>query len=83
MGFSDKVIEEAWQRSGGHCECKRESHNYHYGRCNKQLVWSSRGKDWQSGCWEAHHTTAGGPDVLSNCEILCCQCHKDTASYGR
>jgi 5-methylcytosine-specific restriction endonuclease McrA len=31
--------------------------------------------------WEAHHITAedaGGKDILSNCEILCQQCHKMT-----
>jgi len=52
-------------------------------RCNKQLVWENRGKTGQRGCWEAHHITAGGPDIVSNCEILCCDCHAGTGSYGR
>jgi len=83
MGFPSSVVEAAWKRSGGLCECRRERHTYHTGRCNKQLGWENRGKDGYRGCWEAHHINAGGPDTLSNCEILCCQCHKDTGSYGR
>lgn len=83
MAFSNNIIELAWKRSNGHCECRRRSHNHYYTRCNKQLVLSNRGKDSHRGCWEAHHVTAGGPDTLSNCEILCCDCHKATRSYGR
>lgn len=33
-----------------------------------------------------HHKVselAGGSNGLSNCEVLCIKCHKDTASYGR
>ena len=85
MAFSDKVVEEAWKRSGGHCECKRE-HCGHGARCNKQLVWDNRGRDGARGAWEAHHITSSnneGPDILSNCEIICIECHKNTRSYGR
>ena len=35
---------------------------------------------------EAHHktsVTAGGGDNLSNCQILCIPCHKDTHTYGK
>lgn len=52
-------------------------------QCNKQLVYENRGKTGQRGCWEAHHVTAGGPDTASNCEILCCECHAGTGTYGR
>jgi hypothetical protein len=34
----------------------------------------------------AHHTVsqaAGGPDILSNCEILCWPCHEATPTFGR
>ena len=82
MAFSNEIIEQAWKRSGGKCECRRRSHSHFYIRCNKQLVWLNRGKDGARGCWEAHHKTAGGPDTFSNCEILCCDCHKLTRSYG-
>jgi len=82
MSFPLSVVQAAWNRAGGKCECRRRSHNHYYVRCNKQLVWGNRGKDGQRGCWEAHHISAGGPDILSNCEILCCDCHKATRTYG-
>ena len=82
MAFTLSVIESAWRRARDKCECKRSTHQHSYGRCNKQLVWANRGKEGSRGCWEAHHKTAGAPDTLSNCEILCCDCHKKTRSYG-
>jgi 5-methylcytosine-specific restriction endonuclease McrA len=80
MAFSEDVVKEAWKRSGGRCECKREQHG-HTGRCYKELKLESRGKESEYG-WEAHHIAAGGPDTVSNCEILCQKCHKATVSYG-
>ena len=50
------------------------------------MNWYARGKDYDPGGWEAHHKTAaasGGSDTLSNCEILCIPCHKNTRTYGR
>lgn len=85
MAFSQEVIRQAWERAGGRCECQRVSCGRHLGRCNKQLVWGNHA-DGQRGAWEAHHKTAvssGGGDVLSNCEILCLECHRRTKSYGR
>ncbi len=70
MVFSDEVIRQAWQRAGDNCE-----------RCNKALLFASRGKELEGG-WEAHHKIASGPDTLANCEILCQPCHKNTKSYG-
>lgn len=35
---------------------------------------------------EAHHkhsVRAGGSDTLSNCQILCVNCHQETRTYGR
>jgi 5-methylcytosine-specific restriction endonuclease McrA len=80
MAFSESVVKQAWDRSGGKCECKRAAHG-HTGRCNHTLLWSSQGKDTDFG-WEAHHINANGPDTLSNCEILCQTCHKKTGTYG-
>ena len=85
MAFSKETIEAAWRRAGGKCECRRKTHNHAYGRCNKTLSFDNRGKDGVWGAWEAHHITAvssGGSDTLSNCEILCIECHKNTGSYG-
>jgi hypothetical protein len=47
MGFSEDVIEQAWNRSGGKCECKRWTHNQNYSRCSIQLVKYIRGKEAQ------------------------------------
>lgn len=76
MAFPDSVVQQAWQRAGGRCECTRITHG-HGARCNKQLVWANRGREGR-GAWEAHHRRKGGPDTLSNCEILCWDCHKRT-----
>lgn len=35
---------------------------------------------------DAHHkhsVNAGGSDTLSNCQILCTDCHKATKTYGK
>lgn len=81
MTFSDTCVAAAWQRAGGRCECERTTHG-HSGRCGKTLSWNNRGREgW--GAWEAHHITAGGPDIASNCEILCWDCHKQTKTFGR
>ena len=84
MAFSDSVVQQAWQRSGGCCECVRSTHG-HAGRCDVRLIWGARGNDKVLGGWEAHHKTsveAGGSDALSNCEILCIPCHEKTRTYG-
>ncbi len=86
LGFSDDVILQAWQRAGGRCQCELKGCG-HTGRCNKSLVWENRGKEGKRGAWEAHHITAqsakSSTDTLSNCRILCLDCHKNTRSYGR
>ena len=81
MAFSEDTIKKAWQRADGKCECRRSSHNHPYTRCNKELVWENRGRESGRGSWEAHHKTSiqsGGDDSLSNCEILCWDCHSLT-----
>lgn len=78
--FPQSVVDDAWNRSGGRCECDRSSHAHRI-RCTKQLSKGSRGKDSDMG-WEAHHKNSNGPSTLSNCEILCQMCHKNTRSYG-
>lgn len=83
MPFSEDVKLQAWKRAGGRCECKRVSCG-HSGRCNKQLVYSNH-SEGQRGAWEAHHVISesnGGSDTLSNCQVLCLDCHKNTKSYG-
>ncbi|KPK42907.1 MAG: hypothetical protein AMJ78_00665 [Omnitrophica WOR_2 bacterium SM23_29] len=77
MAFSDYVVEQAWKRADGKCECRRIVHG-HIGRCNKSLSWENRGRETGWGSWEAHHISISGGDGLSNCEILCWDCHKRT-----
>lgn len=79
MAFSDETVTDAWDRADGKCECKRLLHD-HNGVCGKQLSWGNRGREGR-GAWEAHHRTSvasGGGNTLSNCQILCWDCHKQT-----
>ena len=80
MAFPDSVVDQAWNRSDGKCECTRTGHS-HNRPCNKDLFKAAREKETPLG-WETHHIIAGGPDTLSNCEILCQNCHKQTDTYG-
>ena len=85
MAFSDTTVLAAWQRAGGRCECGRSNCGHGLSRCGKVLNWYARGNDYAYGGWEAHHIVPvyrGGSDTLSNCQILCIPCHKNTPSYG-
>ena len=76
--FPESVVEQAWTRSGGKCECARVTHG-HSGRCNKTLLRSFQGDRDSAYGWEAHHISGSGGDTLSNCEVLCWNpCHKAT-----
>ena len=72
------VVEAAWRRAGGCCECPRDTHDHGSDRCNKQLAWADRGSEGTGG-WEAKRVESDGGDTLSNCEILCREpCHSAT-----
>ena len=77
MAFSDEVVAQAWRKAGGMCECTRTTHDHDYVRCGKVLVWENRGREGR-GAWETHHISSTGGDTLSNCEILCWNCHQST-----
>lgn len=79
--FPDNVVDAAFRRSGGRCECTRITCD-HITRCSAKLIKDRRGYEGPGG-WEAHHKNSSGPSTLSNCEILCIRCHKNTRSYGR
>ncbi len=79
--FPVSVVRSAWTRAGGKCECTRIACR-HNSRCAKPLRWELRGSEAEGG-WEAHHVNRNGPDILSNCLILCQPCHKNTPSFGR
>jgi 5-methylcytosine-specific restriction endonuclease McrA len=77
MAFSEETKAAAFKRAGSRCECRRVSCNVHRTlACGVAL---------SPGNWHAHHKTAvasGGSDALSNCEVLCIPCHKQTPTYG-
>jgi len=76
MAFPDSVVDAAWIRAGGKCECRRVGH-VHSIPHGSSLTRANRGREGR-GAWEAHHRVRGGPDTLSNCEILCWDCHSRT-----
>lgn len=82
MAFSQLVVNTAWKMSAGTCQCRKDLHEHANGRCGKQLVFENRGREGR-GAWEAHHIITAAGDILSNCDILCWECHRDTKSFGR
>jgi len=72
MAFSEEVVRQAWERTGGQCECQKRTHSHFYTPCGKVLAWQKRGEEG-SGGWEARQAVFGS-DTLSNCEILCSAC---------
>jgi hypothetical protein len=68
--FSGELIEKAWIRSGGRCECVSTTHN-HVGKCYKMLLKSYRRDRKSEFGWEAHSISGLYLDSLSDCEILC------------
>ena len=76
--FSDEIVDKAWERSGGYCECEDVVHG-HSGKCHKLLLKSSRGDRDNIFGWEAHSISGLHLDSVSDCEILCWDpCHKAT-----
>lgn len=67
--FARETVMRAWLRAGSRCECRRMAHG-HAGRCNRQLVWSNRGRDTRDA-WEVDARGNRSDSSLSNCEILC------------
>jgi len=69
--FPDSVKKQALERAKYRCECTRKTCDHHSGRCPRKSD------------LEAHHRIQAVPNILSNCEILCHDCHENTHSYGR
>ena len=76
MAFSDTTIKQAWARSGGRCECRRDVHEHGFSRCSNRLTLDKRGEDVKGG-WEARRKKPSGGDDLNNCEILCWDCFSE------
>ncbi len=67
--FENSNIEEAWDRTRGKCMI-----------CGKNLVWKNRGKRGSKGAWKVGPISNPSSNgyVLSNCEIDCLKCYKQT-----
>jgi len=76
MALEESVVDQAWARSGGRCECTHSEHG-HSERCGRELLRDRRGVE-PSYRWEAHKKVADGDDTLINYEILCQECSKQT-----
>jgi len=76
MAFSETIKTQALIRAGYRCECTRRD-GRHVGRCTVSITRATAEFN------HVHADRLGGPDTLSNCEALCRECHKLTASYGR
>lgn len=74
MAFAEDVVKDAWELVEGKCECARSMHNHPEGRCNKHMIWESKGQiGW--GGWDACFIDGNQNHVsLTNCEILCFEC---------
>ena len=94
MTFSYATIEAGLKRAGNRCECTRKTcpcsghgihiklgssrHTRRLPRCTKKFIRRNQ--------YDAHHKTAvmsGGKSVLSNLEILCLCCHRNTRNLRR
>ena len=76
--FTDELVEQAWARAGGVCECECATHG-HLGRCGKALLKPYRDDRYSFFGWEAHSKSGRYMDSLSDCEILCWDpCHIST-----
>ena len=73
MSISQWLRNELYNRAGGRCECEMKVCDHNGRRCGRGL---------SPGYWDAHHRTAGGPDILSNLTAMCATCHKNTRTYG-
>jgi hypothetical protein len=78
LHFSERVIEKAWSRAGGRCECTSRNH-WHSGRCNGILIRSFRGEKENSYGWETYCKN-GSTGEPSDCEIYCIKCYLATVN---
>lgn len=74
-GFADSVIEEAWERAGGRCECKSSTHG-HMGQCIEIISKEDRGDASKQSSWEIRRINESEGYALSNCEIVCRNCYE-------
>jgi len=64
--FKDDIVLHQWKWSSGRCE-----------RCRKQLTFEDKDRE-SRGKWVAHSRSRRYIDTISDCMILCWECHKIT-----
>ena len=77
--FPLMVIELAWERAKGQCECHHAVHAHHI-PCGRKLKFEGRGVQ-QSDGWEIHARNRDAAATLDNCEVLCTRCYKQSRLY--
>jgi hypothetical protein len=70
-----EVLEQVWKRSGGKCECARQSHNHSYIRCNKRLTREMQDKPGAGGWKLYQHFAYGGNDIKAYA-VYCRDCYQ-------
>ncbi|MDX1565140.1 MAG: hypothetical protein R3236_07025 [Phycisphaeraceae bacterium] len=75
MAFTEDVRHEAFERSGGRCECCRVEHQHPAGRCSNTLhideaVYVPLTEDAEN-------------NTLQNCQVLCSYCHMNISAHTR
>lgn len=68
--FSNEIVEAAWARAKGACECLYADHGHH-NRCGKTLLKAYRGDKFSFFGWEAHSKSGRYLNDISDCEIVC------------
>ena len=72
--FSENVLDEAYSRAGGRCECTREHEGVkapHHGKnCPRGFA---RYFGWLP--YEKTPLSKGGKETFDNCEVLCKECN--------
>jgi hypothetical protein len=72
MGFAPNVIELAWRRSKGYCECKRVTHKHPIPH-KMRLEWANRNRE-DAGKWNAYSVSGEYQENINDCIILCGDC---------
>ena len=74
MKFPEDIVEKAWERANGYCECTQILHE-HDGRCNRVLLDNKRGDKVHSFGWQAYSISGRYFNSVSDCKILCWDCY--------
>ena len=68
-----ELVEQAWARAGGKCECKRIGCQHPGGRCGNTLNQKAFHLDDEDG-WYVRLINEFGPQKMFNIEVACSKC---------